>query len=506
MSGRGIRWRAAGRRRIAALLVTIALAIPSSIALADAAAAGVKLEWMDCPYPPDLARTVRCAHLFLPGAETTWLPVAVVQHDPSGPSESAMLFLQGGPGFATLEEAPFFGWPDWAEAAGMTRDLVLFDYRGTGLAFPRDFCFEIRETVRESLAIGWFSTESLNLFAEAKAACHRRMVAQGLDLTQFSTQQFVADVLALMDVLPYSEWTLFGASHGSLIAQELMRLEPAGLSSVILDGVVPPGVDLSLEDPALLDEAMATIDRVCPSWRMDRPDCHRYAGDFLASLQTILDDLSEAPRWVTIEDWSSPAPYKVRLEPAIVLYALQSALTYPDGANFARDAVVEAALGDHALLNEMIDFWLIGLTLPGVHEQVFFSVLCGDERAWTQEDFARRSSATRFYGEYLDHPSAIHPCEHWTPVPAASGDPVSSTIPTLIFSGEYDPLTPVAWGERVAAGLENSFHFVIPRGGHGALMENGCAMQIMRDFLTDSGSEPVSRCLEKTVPGIRDPG
>ena len=59
-------------------------------------------------------------------------------------------------------------------------------------------------------------------------------------------------------------------------------------------------------------------------------------------------------------------------------------------------------------------------------------------------------------------------------------------MPTLVLSGELDPVTPPAWGEQVAKTLANSKHIVMPGTGHTA-GGTGCGQRIIRNFI-DKGT------------------
>jgi hypothetical protein len=59
-----------------------------------------------------------------------------------------------------------------------------------------------------------------------------------------------------------------------------------------------------------------------------------------------------------------------------------------------------------------------------------------------------------------------------------------------MFSGERDPVTPAAWGERAARNLSHSRHIVVPGGGHGCDGEKGaeCLDRIAMEFV-EHGTE-----------------
>lgn len=68
----------------------------------------------------------------------------------------------------------------------------------------------------------------------------------------------------------------------------------------------------------------------------------------------------------------------------------------------------------------------------------------------------------------------------------AENEPVVSDIPTLIFSGAWDPATPPQNAEAVHAHLANSRIMTIGEGGHDPMLVGGkCSMTAMSTFLAD---------------------
>ncbi|MCB0132726.1 MAG: alpha/beta hydrolase, partial [Caldilineaceae bacterium] len=81
-------------------------------------------------------------------------------------------------------------------------------------------------------------------------------------------------------------------------------------------------------------------------------------------------------------------------------------------------------------------------------------------------------------------------------------EPVSSELPTLLLSGEYDPITPPAFAATAAETLPNSVNLVLPGAGHGvAFAVDECMDEIVMDFLADPQSRPDTSCLA-TRPAV----
>jgi len=61
-------------------------------------------------------------------------------------------------------------------------------------------------------------------------------------------------------------------------------------------------------------------------------------------------------------------------------------------------------------------------------------------------------------------------------------DPVTSDVPTLVLSGDLDPVTPPGWGDAVAQHLKNARHVTVPATGHGVI-GTPCGQILIRDFI-----------------------
>src|SRR5215475_13685387 len=71
-------------------------------------------------------------------------------------------------------------------------------------------------------------------------------------------------------------------------------------------------------------------------------------------------------------------------------------------------------------------------------------------------------------------PVALDICNAWNegqPNPL-DNRPVYSDVPTLVVSGEYDPITPPDYGKLAASTLSKGYFFQFPAVGHGVISSN----------------------------------
>ena len=83
-------------------------------------------------------------------------------------------------------------------------------------------------------------------------------------------------------------------------------------------------------------------------------------------------------------------------------------------------------------------------------------------------------------------------CSVWptAPLPSIYSEDVRSEAPTLILSGEVDPITPPRWGETMAEVLPNSLHLVAPETGHGVATQ-GCAPDLIYQLIDQGDLEGI---------------
>jgi pimeloyl-ACP methyl ester carboxylesterase len=81
----------------------------------------------------------------------------------------------------------------------------------------------------------------------------------------------------------------------------------------------------------------------------------------------------------------------------------------------------------------------------------------------------------------------------------AQQQPLHSDIPTLVLSGEFDPITPPAYGDHAAATLSNRYVYTLRGVGHGASITL-CGLELMRAFWKAPTQPPDSSCVAALSP------
>ena len=371
----------------------------------------------------------------------------------------ALFVLAGGPGVGATNMT---GFAQETFGAG-NRDIVLVDARGTGRSHPLR-CDPPAEPFGD-------------LFGPVRlAGCREKLHT---DLTRFTTRHIVEDLERVRKALGYRTVTLYGTSYGTRVAQEYMRRHPKSIRAVILDGVVPP----SLAMPSnYAGYAQRSLHRVLAMCKAD-PACAAAFPDLDADLQKML---RAAEQGITIDG--------SKMERGFFGEAFRNFLYSP--AWYAKLPLVihAAANGDWAPFGEMAKRY--SRNIRGIELGMFLSVTCAEDLPRVDEAAIRRASQGTILGTYrLDQ--QLGACRVW---PRAATDramsrPVRSSIPTLIISGELDPVTPPEYGDEVAKTLRRALHVVVPAGSHGGT--DACIDALLSEFIREASVEALETACVK---------
>jgi pimeloyl-ACP methyl ester carboxylesterase len=88
-------------------------------------------------------------------------------------------------------------------------------------------------------------------------------------------------------------------------------------------------------------------------------------------------------------------------------------------------------------------------------------------------------------------------------IPADFREPVRSSVPALIFSGNFDPVTPPQRGEEVARHLSNSRQVIVPQAAHNidGLTNEDCLDEIILKFIENADAKDLDvSCIERMTP------
>ena len=398
-----------------------------------------------------------------------------------------VFFIAGGPGQSATQVA--------ATVAGMLRevrkqrDVFFIDQRGTGGSNPLD-CVDAQGqplVVDESTAV---SVDSVAGFARA---CLAGLEGRA-NPAMYTTGQAIDDLDAVRQALGVEQVNLIGGSYGTRVAQQYAARYPQHTRALVLDGVAPNDLVVGAEFAQTFQRAIEGQAALC---RADQACVARFPTDTVAQLRQVVADLKASPRSVGYRD-PSTAQWRQEPLPPEAVTGLAFAFSYvPQMSALLPVVLDEAAQGRYEGLAALSR--LAGSTMAGeINRGMQWSVICTED--------ADRLQAAAAGADTLLGPEVAElfyaPCPLW---PRGERDPdftkpLATDVPALLLSGEYDPVTPPAYGEAVAAHLPAGRHLVARGRGHGTLGA-GCMPGLLARFMetTDAVGLDAS-CLDALQP------
>jgi len=461
---------------------------------ATASAATSSIPFTTCSDAPDFG----CAHLTVPLDPTGAIPGTVTlsirrKLAATGTATEAVIALAGGPGQAAL---PFANDAAQIMAAALTtRDLVVFDQRGTGDSGPLK-CSSLGEL-------------KVPITAQIPECAAEIGATRGL----YTTDDSVYDIEQIRKALGYTKVVLYGTSYGTKVALRYAAEYPQNTGGLVLDStVLPNGPDVFYQStfqavPRILRELCAA--GACPG-----------IPDPLADLKAVLARLEVhrvyAPLFVGTDD----KRVMVRIGPDGIANLLISGDLDPVLRNDFPAAIAAAAQGDYRPLAILIDHANIGANLEddGIDNALYYATSCEEiDYPWNRADTpaqryqealaAAKAMPAGSFGPF-DYKTAVdesnvQACAYWPFASAAPEPEITSLpdVPTLIISGADDLRTPTANARAVAAMIPDATVVVVPQTGHSTLTtEFGpCGTNAVTAFF--EGNPIQTTCQPVKLPG-----
>jgi pimeloyl-ACP methyl ester carboxylesterase len=475
-----------------------------AFASSPASSAGSSLSFIACPE----STTFSCSSLPVPldraGTVAGTLTLSV-ERKLSGltPSRDAVVALAGGPGQAALPLSAFAS-QAIAPALG-SRDLLLFDQRGTGTSDPLS-CSALEGT-------------DLDLSGRLYEQCALQL---GPARGAFTTQESVQDIEALRQAGGYQKLVLYGTSYGTKVALAYAEEYPQNVEAMVLDSVVPADGWEPLHI-ASFKAVAPVLEELC-----EARACAGITSNPVGDLAALVARMGKHALHGSVYDGSGRR-HSVSLDAAGLFEILQAGDLNP-----ALRALLPAAVKS-ALRNDPDPLLRLSLLAEGViptaplahaaaepaqeiDEVLFATTICEESPfPWSRTaapatrlaealDFLRAQPAGSFYPfttSVAFQDSQLTNCAEW---PDASPPPPAQRalpdVPTLILSGEQDLRTPTSNARSVRAVIPDSQLLVVPFTGHSVIGYDlsHCAANAVSAFFAGNPVQPCGATSNKFAP------
>jgi pimeloyl-ACP methyl ester carboxylesterase len=458
----------------------------------SAGAGGIQIPFKPCKESTEFA----CAHLTVPldpsGVTPGTITLAIRRRlAPVGEAHSAVIALAGGPGQSAIPFAETF-----TELLGPildTRDLIVFDQRGTGYSHPLS-CH------------GFEQPGAYHSGGQLIKACAEQI---GPERAFYTSLDSVADIEALREALGYEKLVLWGTSYGTKVAEEYAQEYPQHVEALVLDSVVPPTGPDPLDRSTF--EAIPRILRQLCAYRQ----CAHITSNPVADLARLVRRMRGG---VVRGRYVGPHghPHPVGISANELLDVLLAGDFDPILRAELPAAVRAAAGGDNAPLARLLVHASSGESEEGegIDVPLYYTTTCEEaDFPWSRSagPSERLAQARAQIGalptsafapftpaNVLDF-DELRACAYW-PFAATAPPPATEAmpdVPTLILSGADDLRTPTANARAVAAQIPDAHLLVVPNTGHAVLEDEptSCARKALQAMFSGGvGVHTIAPC------------
>ncbi|MFH6945177.1 alpha/beta fold hydrolase [Flavobacterium sp. FlaQc-50] len=378
--------------------------------------------------------------------KTIKIAVTVLKKNATAKDSNAVVFIQGGPGASGIDNI----WLWLNHPLRENNDIVLFDVRGTGYSQPR-LDQGLGKKFLEILAKNQSEEEDEKQKTNAAMSCKQELINRGINLDAYNSQAVAKDLHALKTALKYKNWNVYGVSYGTYMAQVYANNFAGDVKSLLLDS---PVYDISTYYVENTSNYMTSLQKVFKICKSDKTYDKQYP-NLEKIYYEVIADLEKNPLTVTVDKTLIPSgTFTYNAEDFKV--AVQQALYNKKLVEVIPLLIYQFHERRGESLGNLVSAFS---SLLSMDYGVYYCVSCNE--TLPNNDFLKyQQNASQFKGlngGISFYKSDFKVCDAWNSnrTIAAKKDNTFSNLataayPVLVFSGEFDPITPLDNGKKVA--------------------------------------------------------
>jgi len=468
------------------VLLLVSIFVTTSETQAQGTIPGYKRE--NCPIEVPGNVTIECGIFTTledyedPNGKTIRTSVIIIHSQNGNPSNEAMLFTEGGPGYSSLSSV----W--WLADSGFAdhRDIVILEQRGNKYAEPSLAC---------DFSVWWNE-------GEGGTPCLEGLRQRGIALEKYTATHIAADINALKETVDYENWLLYGTSYSTRLMQLVMAHYPENVRGVVLQSLSPITDTRYLHDSEHAARVLQIMFDDCAS----EPSCAEAYPDLEHRFWELVQNLNDEPVELELMYPGSFEGFKLEVTGhSLISWMVEGTFYHPAYPAFETAymplLIDELSRGNTDLLYPWADYSISKWGDGNFNWGLYLVINCQDDAPSVTLEMVDTLAVE--YPEldgYVRHREELEICITWglDPAPHLATEPIVSDIPTLVLAGRYDPITPPEWSHTAIVNLTDSTFVEFPASGHSVLTDNPCALQITSAFLNDPDKKPDLSCIAST--------
>ncbi len=305
--------------------------------------------------------------------------------------------------------------------------------------------------------------------------CHDSL-SKIADLTQYTTVNIVKDLEEVRKSLGYDKISLMGLSYGTRVSLVYMRMFPESIDRVIL---ISPVTTYAKMPKYHASFAQHSLDMVLEDCAKDE-DCNKAFPNLKAEFEQLKNKF---PIGYELTD-ANGKKTKITIPWYAFHTRMRSMLYSANGIRRVPNLIHQTWIGN---IDLFVNLFPRGKDIDlFIADGLYLCVTCAEDVPFIEEELIDSLTRKTFMGTYrIDQQKRA--CKFWSrgEIPGDYLEPVRSTVPTIIISGSFDPVTPTSMAKEIASSLSNSILVIIPRMAHSpdGLSNESCLDKMIVGFL-----------------------
>ncbi|MGH1386749.1 alpha/beta fold hydrolase [Kordia sp.] len=421
----------------------------------------------------------------IPKERKVKLAVSVLKNKSGIENAEAVVFVQGGPGEKSVEN--LWSWLD--HPLRETKDIVLFDIRGTGLSKPR-LCENLGEEFFKILAKDQSAAEDEQQKVAAVLDCKEDLINRGIDTDAYNSVSIAKDIHALKESLSYKKWNVYGVSYGTYMSQVYASMFPEDINSLILDSSISDIKEYYANNTSNYIQSLSKVFEACKN----DPDCNAAYPNIEDMYYEVIADLEKNPLTVPVsKDYLESGSFTFNAEDFKI--AIQQSLYNKQMVEVLPLLISEFSKRNATVLGNLIPSFSGMLAMDF---GMYFCVSCNETLPNNSIQAFEKDAAqySKLSGGLAFYKSDFKVCESWKKAPADSlvvhqdlSNLKDAAYPVLVFAGAYDPITPASNGRAIVQKFKNGYKVEASAYGHVPSVSD-IGDKVVANFINDPSKAP----------------
>ncbi len=414
-----------------------------------------------------------------PNGNLLKIAFAIIKARVPEPKRDAVIIFQGGWGTELLEDLR--GYLD--NYPVRDRDLILYDYRGIGYSEPK-MCEWLGTEVWKGVSANLTNTEFVQNLTQQFNLCLDTLTSRNIDYNQFGSNNKTKDAVLLAEKLDYESYDCFGISYGTRAIQNFIRATDSSnvkVRAVILDSNCPMGFSMQGN---LNYTFAASLDHVLEDC-VQNAACNSKFPNLKGRFFDFLDSLENDP--LIVFNGESQVAFNREEVNAVIHQILYDRPNYKDIPLLLEHFIDRDVIAINNLLPMMQTIVISNFNAVGLINFVYDWKAFQKPATQTYLKSLKTKSDYNLSHFYMD----FYMKDNRFKSDSLEAIPIKSSVPALILAGEYDPITPPEWSQRMRSSFENNYYYEFKKTGHG-VAPSPAGEQLFTSFLNDPTKEPDS--------------